>query len=131
MTVPTVGPPMSTIEEALREKFLPTIFWGEDINADFRQILGHSVKHGGLGKLEPQLSAESAFNTSKAASGELKDSLLGGSVLEYVGNRACVHKKSQMTRRTKMSFDMGEVFRRKEISGIQERNRLHRATSNG
>ena len=57
------------IEEALREKFFPALFGGEEINADFRKILGHSVKHGGLGIPDPRLSAESAYNTSKADSG--------------------------------------------------------------
>ena len=35
---------MVPIEEALREKLFPALFGGEDINADFRKILGHSVK---------------------------------------------------------------------------------------
>ena len=86
---------MGPIEEALREKFSPLLFGGEEITADFRKILGHSVKHGGLGIPEPRLSAESAYNTSKAASRELIDSILGGSVLNYVGHRACVRKASQ------------------------------------
>ena len=72
---------MGPIEEALREKFFPALFGGEEINANFRKILGYSVNHGGLGITYPPLSAESAYNTSKAASGELVDSLLGGSAL--------------------------------------------------
>ena len=40
---------MGAIEEALREKFLPALFRGEEINADFWKILGHNVKHGSLG----------------------------------------------------------------------------------
>ena len=79
---------MGPIEEALREKFSPSLFEGEDIIADFRKILGHSVKHGGLGIPDPRLSVESAYNTSKAAIRELLDSLLEGSVLKYVGHRA-------------------------------------------
>ena len=79
---------MGPIEEALREKFFPSLFGGEEIDADFRKILGHCVKHGGLGIPDTQQSAESAYNTSKAASRELVDSLLGGSVLNYVGHRA-------------------------------------------
>ena len=51
---------MDPIEEAPREKFLPALFQGEDINANFRKILGHSVKHGGLGIPDPRLSSESA-----------------------------------------------------------------------
>ena len=44
-TVPGVGTLMGPIEEALREKFFPTLFRGEEIDADFRKILGHGVKH--------------------------------------------------------------------------------------
>ena len=86
---------MCPIEEALRKKFFPSLFWGEDITADFRKILGHSVKHGGLGIPDPQQSARCSYNTSKAASREPVDSLLGGSVLNYIGHRACVRKASQ------------------------------------
>ena len=62
-TVPGVGTLMSPIEEALREKVFPLLFGGEEINTDFRKILGHSVKHGGLGIPDPRQSAESAYNT--------------------------------------------------------------------
>ena len=78
------------IEEALRETFFPALFGGEEINANFQKILVPSVKHGGLSMPDPRLSAESAYNTSKVASGELLDSLLGGSALNYVGRRSCV-----------------------------------------
>ena len=51
---------MGPIEVALRKKFSPALFGGEEINADFRKILGHNFNHGGLGILNPRLSAESA-----------------------------------------------------------------------
>ena len=57
-TFPGVGTLIGPVEEALREKFSPALFGGEDINADFQKILGHSVKHGGLGIPYPWLSAE-------------------------------------------------------------------------
>ena len=59
---------MGPIEEALREKFFPSLFGGEEITANFQEILGHSVKHSGLGIPDPRLSEECAYNTSKAAS---------------------------------------------------------------
>ena len=86
---------MGPIKEALREKLFLSLFGGEEITADFWKILGHSVKHGGLGIPDPRLSADSDYNTPKLASSELIDSLLGGSVLNYVGHRACVRKSSQ------------------------------------
>ena len=45
--VPRVGTLMGPIEEVLREKLFPALFRGEKINANFRKILGHSVKNGG------------------------------------------------------------------------------------
>ena len=81
MTVHGVGNLMVPIEEALIEKFFPALFWGEEIDADFRKILGHIVKHSGLGIPDPLFSTEISYNTSKAASGELVGSLLGGTTL--------------------------------------------------
>ena len=52
-TVPGVGTLMGNIEEALREKFSPPLFRGDEINADFWKTLGHNVKHGGLGIPDP------------------------------------------------------------------------------
>ena len=110
-TVPRVGTLIGPIEESIREKFFPALFGGEEINANFRQILGHSVHHGGLGIPDPRFSEESLYNTSKAASRELVDSLLGGSVLNYVGHRACVRKASQSERLSKRIADLSVLNR--------------------
>ena len=103
----------------------------EEINSNFRQILGHSFKHGGLGISDSQLSAESVYNTSKAARGVLIDSLLGDSALDYVGHRECIRKAILAERREKMQVELGDLDRQKELAGGQEKNRLHRATRNG
>ena len=122
---------MGPIEEALREKFFSSLFRGEDINADFRKILSRSVKHGGLGISDTWHSAESAYNTSKAASRELVDSFLGGYVLNYVGHRPCVRKVSQLVRMSKRIAEMSDLFERQEQAGGQDKNRLHRSIRNG
>ena len=70
------------------------------------------------------MSAESSYNTSKAAIRELVDSLLGGSDLNYIDHRACVRKASLAARRAKMHVELGELESRKEQAGDQERNRL-------
>ena len=121
---------MGPIEEDQREKFSPALFRGEEINTNFWKNLGHGVKHGGLGIPDPRLSAKSAYHTSKAASGELVESLLGGSALNYVGHRACVRKASLAERRANIHVKLEELARRKELAGGHERNRLHRATGN-
>ena len=77
------------------------------------------------------MSTESAYNTSKDASRELVDSLLGGFFLNYVGHMACVRKSSSGARRAKMHVELGQVARRKELPGGQESNHLHRSTRNG
>ena len=59
--VPKVGTLMGPIEEALIEKSPSSLFRGEEINVDFRKILGHSAKHDKLGIPYPRLSAESAY----------------------------------------------------------------------
>ena len=109
-TVPEVGTLMGPIEEALREKLFPSLFGGEEINANFRKILGHRFKHGSLDIPEPWLSAEIAYNTSNVASRELVDYLLGGSVLSYVGHRACVRKASQTAILSKSMAEMSELY---------------------
>ena len=121
---------MGPIEEYLREKFFPALFGGEEINADFHKLLGHSIKHGSLGIPDPQLSAKSAYNTSKAASGKLVDSLLGGSALNYVGHRACIRWESLATRRERMQVDLVELARQNDLARGQDRNRLHGSTRN-
>ena len=77
------------------------------------------------------MSAESAYNTSKAASAELVDSLLGVSTLNYIGYRACVRRASAAARRERNNADIAELVRQKELSGGHDRNRLHREKSNG
>ena len=131
ITVPKVGALIGHIEEALREKFFPALLRGEDINVDSRKILGHSDKHGRVGILDPQLSAESAYNTSNAASGELAESLLGGTALNYVGHRACICRASLVSRIERKHVELAELSRQKDPEGGQDRNRLHRAMSNG
>ena len=114
-TVPGVGALMGPIEETLRDKFFPSLFGGEDITADFRKILGHSVKHGGLGIPDPWHSAECAYNTSKLAIREVVDSLLGADV----GHRAYVRKVSKTARLSKRIAEISEIFKRQEQAGVQ------------
>ena len=71
---------------------------------------------------------ESAYNTSKAASEELLDCLLGDNDLNYVGHRACVHGASTGTRNEREYSEMVELSRKKLLVGVQEKQLLYRAT---
>ena len=94
---------------------------GGEITANFRKILGHSVKHGGVGIPDLRLSAECAYNTFKAASRELVDSVLGGFVLNYVGHRAGVRKASQTARLHKRTVELANIFDWQEQAGGQDK----------
>ena len=65
------------------------------------------------------------------ASGELVDSILGGTGPNYVGHMACIPGLSAGARKERKHVDMEDLARGKELADCQERNRLHRAMSNG
>ena len=93
-TVPRVGSMMGHIYDSLREAFLLAIFVGEEVSANLREILGHSVKHGGQGIPYPRLLADCVYNTSKASSEFLLGSLQGGTDLNYVARKGCVRTET-------------------------------------
>ena len=106
---------MGPIEEAVREKFFPELFGGGGDQRRLPEILGRSVKYGGLGITNTRLSVESAYNTSKADNGELVYSLLGGTDLNYVGHRSCVHRASLAARGGRNHVEMLEMARQKDL----------------
>ena len=89
-----LGSVIVTIEDSIREAFLYALFGGEEFSANFREILGHSVKCGSLGIPDPRLSAERVQNAYKAASEVLVGSLLVGTDLNYVVYKGCVCRAS-------------------------------------
>ena len=54
-----------------------------------------------------------------AASGGLVNCLLGGSVLNYVGHRACICKSSPSVGLSKKIVKLSELFKRQEQAGGQ------------
>ena len=89
------------------------------------------MKCDSLGIPDPCLSEESAYNTFKASSRELVGSLLGVTALNYVGHSACVCGSSTGARKEWKYTETAELARQKYLTGVQERNRIHRSTSNG
>ena len=86
-SVPGVGSLMDPIEDILREASFPALFGGEEVSTDLREILGYSVKCGGLGIPDPHMLAERAYTTPKSSSEVLVGSLLGGTNLNYVAHK--------------------------------------------
>ena len=68
---------METIELALREDFFTSIFGGEEVDDDLRDILEHGVKQSEIGIPDPRKSEERGHATSVEACEALVESLLG------------------------------------------------------
>ena len=131
ITVPGVVSMMVFIEDSLREAFLPALFGGEEVSADLREILGHSVKHECLGLTDPWLSVERVYNTSKAAIEVLLGSLLGGTYLNYVAHKGCIGRASAGGRKQRELAEKAVISRRKEQADEAGLNFLRQATENG
>ena len=87
------------------------VFGGEEIDAKFRKILGHSVNHDGLGIPDPWLSLESAYSTSKVAIRELVGYLLGGTTLNHVCHRDYVCGDVAIASKEQTYAEMAEIDR--------------------
>ena len=85
-----VGSLTEFLEAALVEAFFCALFEGEEVNDGLREILGHSVKHGGLGIPEPRRKSVWVHETSVTRCEALLDSLVGVSDQNYVRNWSCV-----------------------------------------
>ena len=94
------------------------------------EILGHSIKCGGLSILDPRLLEEHAYNTSKAASEVLVGSLLGDNDLNYVEHKACAHKSITDGQKKREYSEIEALTRNKELINRAVLNRLRPATEN-
>ena len=74
------------------------------------------MKCGGLGFPEPRLLMERAYNTFKSDSEVLVGSLLGGTDLNYVAYKGCVHKAITDGRKQHNISETEELTRQKELA---------------
>ena len=107
---------MDPIKDAIREAFLPALFGGEEVSADIREILGHSMKRGGLGIPDPRLLAEHVYITYKESSEVLIGSLLGGTDLNYIEHKCCVRRSSADGRKQQDYLEIDVITRRKDLA---------------
>ena len=130
-TFPGVSSMMGPIEDSLREAFYPAIFGEEEVSTDLREILGHSAKHVGLGITEPQLLSECAYNTSKSASEVLIGSLIGGTSLNYISHKECIHRASADRQKQRKFSETKALTIWKELMDRAGLNCLWRSAENG
>ena len=112
-TVPGVGSLMGPIEDSLIEAFLPALFGGEEVSANLREILGHSVKHRGRSIPDPWLLAKCAYSTSKVASEILVGFLLGCTNPNYVAHNGFIRRASADGRKQWELAEKAVILRRK------------------
>ena len=112
-TVPGVGNMMGTIEDTLIEALFPELFGGEEVSADLREVLGYSVKRGGLGISDSRMLVEHVYNNSKADSEVRVGSLLGVNNLNYVVHKNCVPRSSTDARKQQEYLEKQVLTRRK------------------
>jgi hypothetical protein len=89
---PRAGPHLQPVEEALRKKFIPTLFGrlGMVMNDDNRRLYSHGVKQGGLNIRNPCDGAAGLHASSKAATAELVKALVDGTRLGLGAHAAAV-----------------------------------------
>ena len=114
----------------LKRGLFPDLFRGEEFSANLREILGHSMKCGGLVIPDPWLSVERAYNTSKASSAVLVGTLLGGTNLNYVAHKGCICRASADGRNQQELAENAVLWRRKEMVDGMGLNRLRLETDN-
>ena len=89
------------------------------------------MKCGGLVILDPQLLVECSYNTSKAATEVLVDSILGGTNINYIAHKGCVCRESADRWEKRDFLETAVLTRWKELADGAVLNRLRQATDNG
>ena len=89
------------------------------------------MKCGGLRITDPRLSVEHSYKNFKGSSEVLVGSLLGGTDLNYVAHKGCVHRASAEWQKQWGLAEKVALMRRKDLADGAGLNQLHRATENG
>ncbi|KAL7461468.1 hypothetical protein ACHAXS_001898, partial [Conticribra weissflogii] len=100
--VPGIAQALAPVEAAIRSDFLPALFGGTtpmSIDDDFRRLLGHSVKMGGIGIRDPTKTADRLFEASKEATAHLAANLAVNAEFAVETHRAHVRQASARMRK--------------------------------
>ena len=106
--VPGIAAELAPVETAIRSNFLPSLFGGSTpmaIDDDFRRLLGHSVKMGGIGIRDPTKVADRLFAASMEATASLAENLAANAVFSIEAHRAQVRQASATMRRDRATAE--------------------------
>ena len=107
--VPGVGEHLEPVEAAIREHMIPALFQMDpgEVRDDFRVLLEHGVKQGGMNIRNPVKGADRLHEASSEASAVLVASLMANDELDSVEHKACVRRTGATARKERVESEKG------------------------
>ena len=131
--VPGVDAHLAPVEDAIQRFLIPALFTIPiaDMTSDWRSLLSHSVKQGGMNMRNPVLGAARLHQASVEASTVLVASLMTNSTLNAGEHRACVRSAGATARKERLDREEAAVKAMVEVSSKAVGKRLERIGETG
>ena len=127
--VPGLGDYLQPIEDAIGRDLIPALLGctaEQAAKPDFRTLLGHGVKQGGLNLRNPVTAAPRLRQSSVEATAVLVRSLLEGAGLDTVEHMECVKEARLRNKKDRVLAEEAEVTRQMAGARGDVRKRLER-----
>ena len=98
---------------------------------EFRQLLSHGAKQGGMNLRNPAAGAEGLHQASLDAGEVLVESLLRNTTLDSVEHKQCVRKAGAKARKERLDSELGALAELKVGASKQTKKRLERIGRTG
>ena len=129
---PDVGPSLQPIEEAIRTKFLPSLFdFKEPISDNFRRLLAQGVKQGGIAIRDPVEGASRLHQASMDATAQLVESLVSGDDLNCEAHLRCVRAAGSAARAERANKGKEFLEETSSRGGRKAKKRIDRLEKSG
>ncbi|KAL7523483.1 hypothetical protein ACHAXR_000201, partial [Thalassiosira sp. AJA248-18] len=105
--VPGVEEHLQPVEDAIQHHLIPALLLvkPEEVKEDFRRLLTHSVKQGGLNIRDPAASAARLHQSSLEACETLVASLMENSDLSSAAHKQCVRQAGAKARKERIEAE--------------------------
>ena len=130
---PVVGQHLAPFEKVIRELMIPALFDYNltDVSDEFRHLLYHGAKQGGINFRNPAAGADCLQQASSKAVEVLVASLLRNTTLDFVEHKACVRKAGAKAQKERLEAELGAVTGMIVGAPKQTKKRLERAGKTG
>ena len=124
---------LQPVEDAIRKFFIPALLCIQpsEVTDQFRRILTHGVKMGGLNIRDPCACAARLYQSSSEASAVLVQSLIEHGTLDSVGHKQCVRKAGADARKERMLEEKEFLDEMKASAPKAVKRRLERFGNTG